>query len=194
MRPLLIGSIAAASLAVLALAAPQRAHACSPIDDRAEAPDTELPYEASKSPAAPVVVEARIVHDDDPDIGCAGGGSCGPFNGLSLTLGIDSRTSLIRIDFADRPHIYAHVWNASGGDAYIFIPGYSDDEVLDLTVRAIDDQGYTSQAVSRRAFSDDHGDDGCSASGSQSSALLVLFAGLLVAMRRRGRSESCGPC
>jgi uncharacterized protein (TIGR03382 family) len=182
MLRLVIVSVLASVLALFA--APRVAAACSIANDEAPPPEVELPYDSAKSPAAPVVVEARIAHNDDDGPGCVAS-SCGPFSGLSLTLDVDAGTTLVRIDFADRPHMYANVWSGGDGTAYIFLPGFGDADALPLTLRAIDENGYTSQATSHVAYSDAQDDAGCSASGKHSNAALVLLAGLLVFVRRR---------
>ncbi len=186
MRTVLISTVLAFSLTLLV--APRRSEACSPVNDTASPPDVELAYDATNSPSAPAIVEAEVSHYHESSA-CNNGGSCGDLHSLALTLNVDPTTTLLRIDFVDQPTVYANVWDGSSGTARVIIPGYENVATLDMTIRAIDDRGYLSEPVTELVRNEkDNG--GCSASGSQSSALLVLGAILLVLFRRR---TTCRP-
>jgi len=165
------------------LATTRSAEACSPINDIASAPASELAYDAANSPDAPVVVAAELYSSEDS--GCGGAGSCGSLHGLRLELELDPATTLVRVDFADRPHVYAHVQDVFNGVTRIRLLGYEDVETLQLTITALDTNGYTSRPVDADATSDHGHGAGCSTSNGESTALLVLFATMLALIRRR---------
>lgn len=187
MRPLLVAIVVAPTL--LLLAAPRQADACSPLNDVVSPPETERAFDAVESPAAPFVVQARITHYHE-DMACADGASCGDLHGLRLDLEVDPATTIIRIDIAGRETFYTGVWDASRGTVQVVVPGFGDDDELDLTIRAIDDRGYLSESVFGNVVNEGHGDDGCSAGGRHSSGVLVLLALMLALVRRRERSPS----
>lgn len=183
MRPIIL---AATALALALLTLPSRADACSIADDRAEPPEVERAYDASKALAAPVPIDVVITHNEDNGPSCAGASSCGDIHGLSLELDLAPGTSLIRIDIQGRETIYAHNWG-TGGRAYMFLPGFADDDMLVMDIQALDADGFPSAAVEVTAYSDDYNEGGCRAATDrgQVSALLVLLVGLMLTRRRR---------